>query len=56
MKTLKQFFADIHRIAECIAANRMQDTLVRLSQEDRDLLANYRRRRPSNKKTNSAEI
>jgi hypothetical protein len=50
MKTLKQFFDDIHRIAECIAANRTQETLVRLSQEDRDLLANFRRRKPSVKK------
>lgn len=50
MKTLKQFFEDIHRIADCMAANRMQETLVRLSPEDRELLMNFRRRRPAAKK------
>jgi hypothetical protein len=51
LNLLRQFFADIHRIAECIAANRMQETLVTLSQADRDLLANFHRRKPRVKKT-----
>lgn len=50
MKILKRFFEDIHRIADCMAANRMQDMLVTLSPEDRTLLANFHRRRPSVKK------
>lgn len=41
---LKRFFEDIHRIAN--ATFIQQEVSVTLSQEDRDLLANYRRRKP----------
>jgi len=44
---LIRFFDDIHRIADCIAANR--EIFIHLSAEDRDLLANYQRRRQAKK-------
>ena len=50
IRTLRQFFIDIHVIATCYNANRMQDVLVSLSPEDRDLLRNFRRRLPSKEK------
>lgn len=56
MKTLLRFFDDIHRIANFVTANPTQDMLVRLSQDDRDLLANFRRRKPSVKKSQYTQI
>lgn len=47
IRLLNRFFDDIHRLANFVTANPMQDTLVSLSQHDRDLLANYRRRKSS---------
>lgn len=45
MKLLKRFFDDVHLIA-----HTPHDITVMLSQEDRNLLANFHRRRPSVKK------
>lgn len=57
MKTLKRFFDDIHRLANAVNANfrsssisRMQEMLVVLSQEDRNLLKEWRRNGPRVKK------
>lgn len=47
MKTLKRFFDDIHRLANFVTANPPQEVLVVLCNEDRSLLANFRRRKPS---------
>lgn len=47
--TLRRFFDDVHRIADCVAANRMQDVLVTLKpeqiQEVVEALPLYRRRK-----------
>jgi len=45
IRLLKRFLDDVHRIADCIAANRMQDVLVTLSPAQLDLLNTPRRRR-----------
>lgn len=50
IRLIRRFFDDIHRLANAVNANRMQDMLVTLSPEDRTLLANFHRRRPSVKK------
>lgn len=50
MKTLKRFFDDIHAIAEALNFGVL-DVNVELGKVDRDLIANFRRRRPSVKKT-----
>lgn len=54
MKTLKRFFDDINRIANCLAFPRAQDVLVELCQKDRDLLTEaatkFRRNGPRVKK------
>jgi len=44
LKTLKRFFDDIHRIADCIAANRTQDVLVTLKPEQLKDLPFYSKR------------
>lgn len=54
MKTLRRFFDDIHRIANAVNANRMQEMLVVLSPADRDALVEaatkFRRNGPRAKK------
>lgn len=50
IQLIRRFFEDINRIANAVNANRTQDISVTLSQEDRNLLANFHRRRPSVKK------
>ena len=49
---LTRFFDDVHRLTNFLLANTMNETLVILSQQDRDLLANFHRRKP--KKTPTA--
>lgn len=51
MKLLIRFFDDIHRIANVLSYNPTHDVLVNLSQEDRNLLSNYRRYQPRKKET-----
>lgn len=47
---LMRMFDDIHRLANAVTANRMTETLVVLSPQDRDAiidaLVNFRRRKP----------
>jgi hypothetical protein len=46
IRLLKRFFDDINRLANCAAFPRSLDVVVTLCQEDRDLLTNFRRRKP----------
>jgi hypothetical protein len=50
IRLIKRMFDDVHRLANFVTANPPQETYVFLSPTDRDLLMNFRRRRPSMKK------
>jgi hypothetical protein len=51
IQLIRRFFDDIHRLANLLCNQPSpQQIVVILSPEDRDLLANYRRRRPAVKK------
>lgn len=52
IQLIRRFFDDIHLIAEVL---KYGGVAVSLSPEDRSLLANYRRRRPSVKKEAARE-